>query len=56
MDAQLILQFVAGLIPSVPNLANGEVNDDGLVNAVDAAVILQLEAGLVSLSSFRCAS
>ena len=31
-----------------PTKACGDVNDDGNVNSVDAALILQLEAGLIS--------
>ncbi|MEX0785190.1 MAG: dockerin type I domain-containing protein [Dehalococcoidia bacterium] len=45
IDAALVLQYAAGLLPSVN--ANGDVNRDGQTNAIDAALILQYVAGLI---------
>ena len=65
-DALLILQFVAGLISSVPDIS--DLNGDGAIDPVDAALILQVDAGLVvkiptpapagnspEVASFNCA-
>ena len=46
-DAQLVLQFEAGLIRSLPCQENADVNGDGEINSVDAALILQFVAGLL---------
>jgi hypothetical protein len=46
IDAALVLQYSAGLLPSVI-IAEGNVNFDDQVNSVDAALILQYGAGLV---------
>jgi hypothetical protein len=54
VDAQLILQYKAGLIQSLPNLPSADVNDSGEVTSVDAALILQVEAGLIPLGSLTC--
>jgi hypothetical protein len=51
IDAALILQFVAGLIDSVPCAANADVDGNGSVNSVDAALILQIDAGLWSVGT-----
>jgi len=48
LDALLILQFDARLLPSLLNAPSADVNHDGHVNSIDAARILQLEAGLLS--------
>ncbi len=48
IDAALILQFVAGLVSSLPCAQNADVNHDGQVNSIDAAIILQYTAGLIS--------
>jgi len=63
IDAALILQFGAGLLPALPNIDRADVNDDGTVNAVDAALILQFTAGLLptleptsSTARLRCSS
>lgn len=48
VDAQLVLQLKAALIPSLINPASADVNGDGNITAVDAALILQLEAGLIN--------
>lgn len=45
-DATLVLQIVAGLVPSVPSADVDGVNG---VNSADATVVLQIVAGLVSL-------
>jgi hypothetical protein len=48
VDAQLVLQFKAALIDSLPNPDSADVDGDGQITSVDAALILQLEAGLIS--------
>ncbi len=48
IDAALILQFSAGLFPTLPNFDQADANNDGSVNAVDAALILQFIAGLLA--------
>jgi parallel beta-helix repeat protein len=47
VDAAVILQAVAGLIPGVGCPQNADVNGDGRVNAVDATLVLQQVAGLI---------
>jgi hypothetical protein len=48
IDAALILQHTAGVIPMTPTMANfGDVNQDGNVDSVDAALILQYVAGIL---------
>jgi alpha-tubulin suppressor-like RCC1 family protein len=47
VDAALILQFQAAVIPALPCPSLADVTDDGEVNALDAALILQYEAGLI---------
>ena len=54
VDAQLVLQFKAGLISSLPNEPSADVNNSGEVTSVDAALILQVEAGLIPLGSLHC--
>lgn len=46
VDAALVVQFLAGLLPSVS--AAADANADGEVDAVDAALILQYVAGLIA--------
>ena len=46
LDAVLVLQFSAGVLPSLPCGSSGDVNHDGMVDAIDAAIILQIAAGL----------
>ena len=46
IDAQLILQYAAGLIGSIN--PNADANRDGRTNVIDAQLILQLDAGLIS--------
>jgi len=48
VDAAIVLQFVAGMIPQVGCPGTADANHDGRVNAVDAALILQVGAGLLS--------
>jgi len=43
IDAALILQFTAGLLPSIS--PNADANQDGRTNSIDAALILQHVAG-----------
>ena len=45
IDAQLILQFEAGLLNSI---SNADVNEDGTVDSIDAVLILQFTAGLLN--------
>jgi hypothetical protein len=47
IDSALILQKVAGLLPSLACAAAADANADGHVNAIDSALILQLSAGLI---------
>ena len=49
VDADYILDVIAGLAPfvSCANVAN--VNGDGEINALDALFLLQLEAGMIEL-------
>ena len=49
VDAALVLQFVAGLLPSLPCPEAADVNSDGHTDTIDAALILQHGAGLVAL-------
>jgi hypothetical protein len=48
IDAALVLQFGAGLLPELPSFERGDVNQDDTVTAIDAALILQFVAGLLS--------
>jgi alpha-tubulin suppressor-like RCC1 family protein len=48
VDAALVLQLVAGLVPSLPCQQRADVNGSGSIDAVDAALILQYSAGLVA--------
>ena len=47
IDASIVLQFVAGLLFSVPCDDATDVNRDGATSAVDAALVLQYSAGLI---------
>lgn len=48
IDAALVLQFTAGMLPALPIFERGDVNGDGTINAIDAALILQFTAGLLT--------
>ncbi len=45
IDAALVLQFVAGLLGTLPCQDAADVNVSGGINSIDAALILQLTAG-----------
>ena len=47
VDALLLLQAGADLLPGVPNPENADVNQDSVIDSVDAALILQFEAGFL---------
>ncbi len=47
VDAALVLQLVAGLVPSLPCQIAGDADLDDSVNSIDAALILQFTAGLI---------
>ena len=47
VDALFILQFFAALLPILPCHQNADVNGSGVVDVIDAALILQLEAGFI---------
>jgi hypothetical protein len=47
VDAQILLQFIAGLIASLPCPQNADVNESGSTNASDAQLILQFNAGII---------
>ncbi len=47
LDAALILQLAAGMIPALPCPGNGDVSGDGIADPFDAALILQFSAGLL---------
>lgn len=46
IDASLVLQFVAGLVNSLP-CADADYDHNGQIDALDAALILQSDAGLI---------
>jgi alpha-tubulin suppressor-like RCC1 family protein len=48
IDSLLVLQYIAGLVASLPCAAQADVNRDGTVSSIDAALILQYEAGLIT--------
>jgi len=43
----VILQFAAGLLNSLPCEGSADVNGDGDIDVLDAALVLQLDAGLI---------
>lgn len=47
LDALFVLQFVAGLLTSLPNAGKADVNEDGRITAIDAFLMLQFQAGLI---------
>lgn len=48
LDALFILQFSAGLLPSLGCPQNADANGDGAVSSLDAALVLQYAAGLTT--------
>lgn len=48
LDALFVLQNVAAILPAFPCPDLADVNHDGTVSVVDAALILQFSAGLLS--------
>ncbi|MCH7699553.1 MAG: S8 family serine peptidase, partial [Chloroflexi bacterium] len=48
IDAALVLQFSAALIQELPCEAGADVNEDGHVDARDAAFIMRMQAGLIA--------
>ena len=46
VDALLLLQFIAGVAPTLECQQAGDANDDGSIDALDAAIMLQFDAGL----------
>ena len=49
-----MLQLKAGLISSLPNESSGDVNSDGALTSVDAALLLQFTAGLIGEDALTC--
>jgi hypothetical protein len=41
-----VLQYVGGLIVSLPCAANADMNNDGEIDSIDAAIILSIVAGI----------
>lgn len=48
IDAALVLQYVADLLPALDCHSGADANQDGTVNAIDSALILQYVADLIS--------
>ena len=48
IDAAVVLQYSAGILPSLGCPANADVNGDGRANSLDSALILQYAAGLIA--------
>ena len=48
IDAAIVLQDTAQLLPFLPCPLNADVNHDSSINAVDATLILQFSAGLIN--------
>ncbi len=47
IDAALILQYGAGLLPALPCPQAADANHDASINSIDAALVLQFVAGLI---------
>jgi hypothetical protein len=47
LDAAIVLQYNAGLLPRIPCAKATDPTGDGVWNAIDAALILQFVAGLI---------
>lgn len=54
VDAALIRQLKAGLIDSLDDESNADVDDSSSITIVDPALILQAAAGLISEASLTC--
>ena len=54
LDATLILQYYAGLIDTLGDMSNADVNASGTITSVDAALILQAAAGIIEVSDLTC--
>ena len=50
-DAAFILQLIAGMIGELPCPDGGDANGDGVIDIVDATVVLQFSSGLISSQS-----
>ncbi len=48
IDAALVLQFIAGLLPSLDCPDAADVNESGDISSIDAAIILQFTAGFLT--------
>jgi hypothetical protein len=48
IDAAVVLQYVAGLVGTLPCVGLADANHNGSVNSIDSAVILQFVAGLIA--------
>ena len=46
LDALLLLQYIAGVVPELPCQELADVNSDGTINVLDSLLILQFDAGL----------
>lgn len=51
LDAQHILQYHAGIIPTVRCPDNADVTGNGEINAIDSLVVLWMDAGLIDALS-----
>jgi hypothetical protein len=54
LDVLLLLQLKAALVGSLPNEPSGDVNNNGQLTSVDAALMLQRIANLIPASSLTC--
>jgi len=48
VDALLLLQLIAAVVPSLGCQQAGDANNDGALTSLDAAIILQFDAGLLN--------
>ena len=49
INAALVLQEASGLLTAIPCETNADVNGDGRTGAIDTALILQFNAGLLGI-------
>jgi len=47
IDALMMLQLTAGLIPSLPCQQEADTDGDGQITAIESALVLQFAAGLL---------